>query len=238
MIYAPLFVGLHGLMTEAGAGSYAYVLAAGLAGGAGAVLYGARELALISTAIGAIAGVAILILLPGQATLSSLTVNASGLAALVGLTLSFPRRCSRHVPGKLLAGLVSGALGGAVMAIAESMHATPFSSFAILVFLASVSAVLYVGTVAWWVKLSERLRLESRACHVVESGIMAILAGVAAGSVWMIVVPLLGDNLGATQVVSLAMHHQLQGAILGALIGGGLAGFLLETFRFSWVHDI
>ncbi|MCK7578969.1 MAG: hypothetical protein MZV65_26735 [Chromatiales bacterium] len=84
------------------------MLAAALAGGAGAVLYGAREVALIGTGIGAAVGVALLILMPGQATLTDAVVVASILAATVGLTFSFPRRCTRHVPGKLLAGLVTG----------------------------------------------------------------------------------------------------------------------------------
>lgn len=239
MIYAPLFIGLAELMSGLGAGFYAYPLAAGLAGAAGAVLYGARELALISTGIGAGAGVAVLIVLSGDATLTSVVLVAAGLAATVGLTVSFPQRCSRHVPGKLLAGLMAGMLSGVLLAIVEPLHAAPFSAFAIVAFLVSVNGVLYVGTVSWWVTLSRRLRLESRSCYAVESLIMATLAAVAAGSVWMVVAPLLvSDASAAAQMASVSMHYELQEAVLGGLLGGGLAGFLLEIFRFSWVHDL
>ncbi|MGQ9658826.1 MAG: hypothetical protein ACUVQI_01870 [Thermochromatium sp.] len=51
MIYAPLFIGLISLARGAGMGSLSYVMTAGLAGGAGAVLYGTREVALIGTGI-------------------------------------------------------------------------------------------------------------------------------------------------------------------------------------------
>ncbi|NEV61312.1 hypothetical protein G3446_05240 [Thiorhodococcus minor] len=238
MIYAPLFTGLMGLMSSAGVGVAAYPIASGLAGGAGAVLYGARELALISTGIGALAGVAVLILLPDGATLANVIVVASVLAATVGLTVSFPRRCSRHVPGKLLAGLVAGAFGGAVLAVVEPLHPVAFSTFAILVFLVSVNGVLYVGSVRWWIQVSRRLKLESRPCYLIEAGVMAILAGVAAGSVWMVVSPLLGAEGGVSQLAALTMHHEIQAAVVGGLLGGGLAGFLLELFRFSWVHEL
>lgn len=238
MIYAPLFTGLLELMSGRGLGLYAYALAAALAGGAGAVLYGARELALISTGIGALAGVAVLIVLPDQSTLTNVVVIASILAATVGLTFSFPRRCSRNVPGKLLAGLVAGAFGGVILALVEPLHPAPFSSFSTLVFLVSVNGVVYVGSVRWWVSLSRKIKLESRPCYLIESATMAVLAGIAAGSVWMVAAPLLGSEPGISQLASITMHHEIKGAILGGLLGGGVAGFLLELFRFSWVHDI
>ncbi|NEX20661.1 hypothetical protein G3480_10120 [Thiorhodococcus mannitoliphagus] len=238
MIYAPLFTGLLELMSGAGLGVSAYPLASGLAAGAGAVLYGARELALLSTGIGAVAGVAVLILLSEGATLTNVVVVASVLAAAVGLTVAFPRRCSRHVPGKLLAGLSSGAFGGVVLAVVEPLHPAPFSTFVILAFLVSVSGVLYVGSVRAWVRISRRLRLESRPCYLIEAAVMAILAGIAAGSVWMVAAPLLGAEGGLPQLAAVTMHHEIQTAVVGGLLGGGLAGFLLEIFRFSWVHDI
>jgi hypothetical protein len=238
VIYAPLFIGLLSLARGSELGSVSYVLAAALAGGAGAVLYGARELALISTGIGAVAGVALLILMPGQATLTNAVVIASILAATVGLTLSFPRRCTRHVPGKLLAGLVTGAFVGALLTIAEPLHAAPFSTFSILVFLASVNGILYVGTVRGWILFSRRIGLESRPCDLIEATTMAILAAVAAGSVWMVVAPLMGVEPGFWQLASLSMHDEIPQAFLGGLLGGAMAGLLLEIFRFPWVHEV
>ena len=238
MIYAPLFIGLLSLARGAELGGFAYVLAAALAGAAGAVLYGAHELALISTGIGAVTGVALLILMPGQATLTNAVVTASILAATVGLTLSFPRRCTRHVPGKLLAGLLTGAFVGTVLAIAEPLHSAPFSTFSVLLFLASVNGILYVGTVRGWVLVSRRLGLESRPCDLIEATTMAILAAIAAGSVWMMVAPLMGLDPGFWQLASLSMHDEIPPAFLGGLLGGAMAGLLLELFRFPWVHDV
>lgn len=238
MIYAPLFIGLLSLARGAELGVFSYVLAAALAGGAGAVLYGARELALISTVIGAATGVALLILMPGQATLTNAVVIASILAATIGLTLSFPRRCTRHVPGKLLAGLLTGALVGAVLAIAEPLHSAPFSTFSTVLFLASVNGILYAGTVRGWIRLSRRIGLESRPCDLIEATTMAILAAIAAGSVWMVVAPLMGLDPGFWQLASLSMHDAMAPAFMGGLLGGAMAGLLLELFRFPWVHDV
>ena len=238
MIYAPLFIGLLSIARGADMGGLSYVLAAALAGGAGAVLYGAREVALIGTGIGAAVGVALLILMPGQATLTDAVVVASILAATVGLTFSFPRRCTRHVPGKLLAGLVTGGLGGAVLAIAEPLHSAPFSTFSVLVFLASVHGILYVGTVRTWIALSRRIGLESRPCDLIEASTMAILAAIAAGSLWMVAGPLMGFDPGLWQLASLSMHQDIAPAFLGGLFGGAMAGLLLEAFRFPWVHDV
>ncbi|EGV33609.1 hypothetical protein ThidrDRAFT_0298 [Thiorhodococcus drewsii AZ1] len=238
MIYAPLFIGVVLLLKGMGFGYFSYVVAASVAGGVGAVLYGARELALISTGVGAMVGVAMLILLGGQVSLSDVALVAAILAATVGLTISFPKRCSRSVPGKALAGLATGVVGGAVLAIAEPLHPEPFPIFAILAFVVSVNGILYVSTVRWWVTLSRRIRLESRSCYVVEALIMAVLAGVAAGSVWMVSGPLLSFGDGVSLIASETMHLEIQQAILGGLFGGGTAGVLLELFRFRWVHDL
>lgn len=238
MIYAPLFLGLSELLSGLGWGYASYVGAAGLAGAAGAVLYGARELAIISTGLGAIVGVAMLIVFSGGATLAGVVLLAAALAAAVGLTVAFPKRCSRHVPGKALAGLMTGAFSGAVLAVAESLHSAPFSIFPTLAFLVSVTGVLYVGTVRGWVALAHRMRLEAHPCYLIEAAIMAALAGVAAGSVWMVSGPLLGVAEGPLQSAMIAMHSEIRQAVLGGLFGGGVAGVLLQAFRFSWVHDL
>ncbi|WP_091332390.1 hypothetical protein [Allochromatium warmingii] len=239
MIYAPLFIGLLSLARGAELGSVSYVLAAALAGGAGAILYGARELALISTGVGAVSGLGLLILAPAQASLTNTVVIAALLAAVVGVTLSFPRRCTRHVPGKLVAGVVTGAFVGAVLAIAEPWHAHAFSTFAALAFLTSANGILYAGSVRGWIQLSRRIGMESHPCELIEGVTMAILGAIAAGSVWMVVSPLLGlEAAGFWQLASLTMHDEIPSAFLGGLLGGGLAGMLLELFRFPWVHDV
>ncbi len=238
MIYAPLFIGLAELFQELGFGSGAYVAAAALAGAVGAALYGAREIALIATGIGVLVGVLMLMLFAEQVSVVQVAVAAASVAAAVGLTFSFPARCSRHVPGKTMAGLMTGAVCGGLLAVAEPFHPEPFSAFAVLVFLVSVNGVLYVATVRWWLNLSRRLHCESRPCYIIESVVMATLAGVAAGSAWMMIGPLLSLESGLWQSASVALHESMPLAVLGGLFGGAVAGILLEFFRFSWVHDL
>ena len=238
MIYAPLFTGLAELFQGLGFGHGSYIAAAALAGGVGAALYGAREVALIATGIGVLVGVLVLTLFAEQMAVLHLVVVAAAVAGLVGLTVSFPERCSRHVPGKTMAGLATGAICGGFLAFVEPFHPNPFSSFAVLAFLVSVNGVLYVSTVRWWLSVSRRLHCESRPCYIIESLVMATLAGVAAGSVWMMIGPLIDVEAGLWQSASAAMHERIPMAIFGGLFGGAIAGMLLEFFRFSWVHDL
>lgn len=238
LVYAPLFAGTVELLRGAGFDHSTYVIAAALAGAVGAVLYGAREVSLISTGLGVGVGVVVLILFADQISFLQSVLIAAGLAAGVGITVPFPSRCARNVAGKALAGLATGLLGGGVLAIAEPLHPAPFPLFAVLAFLVSVNGVLYVASVRWWVSLAHCTRIESQPCYLVESLIMAILAGVAAGSVWMVSGPLLDLDGGLWQQASLAMQYEIPQAILGAVFGGAVAGMLLETFRFGWVHDL
>jgi hypothetical protein len=238
MIYAPLFTGFVELFQGLGFGHGTYVAAAALAGAVGAALYGAREIALIATGIGVLIGVFLLMLFAEQVAVFHVVLAAAAVAGLVGLTFSFPARCSRHVPGKTMAGLATGAVCGTLLAIAEPFHPNPFSAFAVLAFLVSVNGVLYVATVRWWLLLSRRLHCESRPCYVIESMVMSVLAAVAAGSVWMMIGPLLSLESELWQGASAAMHESIATAVLGGMFGGFIAGTLLEFFRFSWVHDL
>ncbi|NKN31620.1 hypothetical protein [Marichromatium bheemlicum] len=238
MIHAPLFIGLVELLRVHGWSHWAYVPAAALAGAVGAVLYGAREISLMATAIGGVVGVATLIVRNGMLGFMESALLAAVLAAVVGALVPFRARCSRHVPGKTLAGLMTGALVGAAVAFAESRQPGGFAVFAVLLFLVSVNGVLYVSTVPGWVGLAQRLLRETRLCWLIEALVMALLAGVAAGSVWLISGPLVVAGQGWWVPASLALHQDIAQAVVGAVIGGALAGLLLELFRFPWVHEL
>jgi hypothetical protein len=238
MIYAPLFTGLSELFHALGFGHGTYVGAAAFAGAVGAALYGAREVALIATAVGVLIGVFMLMLFAAHIEVWHVVLVAAAIASLLGLAVRFPDRCSRHVPGKTMAGFATGAVCGGVLAVAEPFHPQPFSAFAVLAFLVSVNGVLYVSTVRWWLALSHRLRCESRPCYIIESLVLGSLAAIAAGSVWMMIGPLAGLERGLWAAASDAMHARIPMAILGGLFGGAVAGALLEFFRFSWVHDL
>lgn len=239
MIYAPLFTGLSELLKGLGVGPAAVVIAAAVTGAIGAVLFGARELSLISSGLGAGVGVVLLILLTGQAAFVQTVLIAAALAAVLGLTMRFPARCSRNVASRAMAGLTAGLFGGTILALAEPLHPAPFSIFAVLAFLVSINGVLYVASLRWWIGLTQRLCQASCPCYLIEAVIMAVLAGIAAGSVWMVSGPLTNLDAGLWwQAASLGMHQQIPQAVLGGLLGGGVAGILLELFRFSWVNDL
>lgn len=238
LVYAPLFTGLAAFLQSLGWSHAAYLAAGGLAGGIGAALYGARELSLIGTGLGVAVGVVTLMGFADSLTFMQSAGIAAGIAITAGFWIPFPTRCSRAVPGKTLAGLMTGALCGGALALAEWAHPFAFSIFVVLALMVSVNGILYVASVRWWVELSRRLHCESRSCRLVESLVMAVLAGLAAGSVWMVTGPLLDPEALLWRDASALMHDHLPLAVAGAMFGGGLAGLLLEFFRFSWVHDL
>jgi hypothetical protein len=234
-VYAPLFLGLLAIFRDLGLGHAGFVPAAALASAAGATLYGARQVGLGGTAIGLI--VASLVLLTWPQTFG--LWGAVGLAVLVGAALGwwvgFPERCSLQVPAKALAGLTTGALCGGVLALAESLHPFDFRTASTLAFLVSVNGVLYVATVSWWVKRA--VAGGNRSCDAIEVGVVAVLAGLSAGGLWLGAAPLLGLDQSFLSVAMARLEAELPLAMLGAMVGGAVAGILLEFFGFRWVHD-
>lgn len=238
LIYAPLFIGLAAILTRLGAGPAAYTIAAALAGAAGAVLYGSHELALVATGIGAVVGVLLLTTAADLLNFAQCVAVVAGLAALVGLLVPFPGQCTRQVPAKAMAGLSSGAVCGLGLVLAQSLSASAIPLYAILAFLVAVNGVLYVVTVRVWITLAARLRGPGSPCRLVESLVLATLAGLAAGSVWLMAGPLLGESSGLVGAVGTAIYAGLPQAAAGGIIGGVVAGALLETFGLAWVHDV
>jgi len=118
------------------------------------------------------------------------------------------------------------------------LHAYSFPVFAVLAFLVSVNGVLYVASVPRVVRLTRRLCFESRQCNLIESLVVAVLAGLAAGSVWVVAGPFYGDPGSFVRDVGEAIYVQLPAALLGGIFGGVVAGALLQAFGFSWVQDV
>jgi hypothetical protein len=235
LIYAPLFLGLLAIFRDLGLGHAAFVPAAALAGGAGATLYGARQVALAGTVIGLT--VASLVLLTSPQALG--LWGAVGLAVLVGAALGwwvdFPERCSLQVPAKAVAGLTAGALCGGLLTLAESLHPFDFRAASTLAFLVSVTGVLYVATVTWWMRRA--MAGGNRYCGLIEVGVVALLAGLASGGLWLGAAPLMGLGESGLSAVMANLESELPLATVGALLGGALAGVLLEAFGFRWVYD-
>lgn len=234
-VYAPLFIGLLATFRDLGLGHAAFVPAAALASAAGATLYGARQVALAGTAIGVAAASLVLLTLPQSLGLW----GAVGLATLVGAALGwwvdFPARCSLQVPAKAVAGLTTGALCGGLLALAESLHPFDFRAASTMAFVVSVNGVLYVATVPWWIR--HAVAGGNRYCDLIEVGVVALLAGLAAGGLWLGAAPLVGLTESGLPAVMANLEAELPLAMVGAMLGGALAGVLLEAFGFRWVHE-
>lgn len=238
LIYAPLFLGLTSLLHGLGAGTWSYAGAAGIAGAVTAVLYGGREVGLLGAGIGLGVGGLLLFLKGEWITLELAVLAAMGVAVVIGFVPAFSGRCARNVPGTALAGLLCGVLAGSVVSIAEPLHPNAFPPFAVLAFLVSVNGVLYVGAVRRLVRLTSCVSVHSWRCHLVESLVIAIMAGFTAGSIWVVTAPFIGGVSDLVRATSDAIYQQIPAAIPGAIFGGAVAGALLELFGFRWVHEV
>jgi hypothetical protein len=235
LIYAPLFTGLQVSFDYLGLGHAASIPAAALSGAVGAAFYGARVVAIAGTAVGVVVASLVLLALPGIIPLWQVVLPAAAVGAALGGIVRFSDHCSLKVPGKTLAGLVTGAACGSLLAFAEPLHADEFHITGTLAFLVAVNGVLYVATVRWWVGISGINR--GQVCNLVESLVIAVLAATTAGAIWAVAGPLLGAVDYTTRTVLGVVHQQIPPGMLGALLGGAVAGALLEAFDFRWVHD-
>jgi hypothetical protein len=236
LIYAPLFTGLRVLFQQVGLQHWSFAPAAALAGAVGAVFYGARQVALAGTALGLMAGTAALVALPGPVVLWKLLLAGAVVGAVVGWMVRFPDSCSYHVPGKTLAGFVTGAAAGTLLSFVEPLHPADFGIVAAVAFLVSVNGVLYVACVRWFIGVATLDR--GQPCHLIQAFAVALLAGTAAGSLWVVGAPLLEATDARYAAAIDAILRQIPLAVLGGMLGGAVAGATLEAFRVSWVHDV
>lgn len=237
LIYAPLFIGFVALFEHLGAGLVTYVGAAALAGGAGAALYSGREVALLGAGVGVGVGILTLIVLPHLVSFEQAGLIAGVTTVLIVLHPVFQSRCIPRLPTRVVAGVITGALCGAALGVAEPLHPQPFSAFALLAFLVSVNGVLFVASLGPLLSLTRRMHLAFLPCNWVEALVAGPLAAIAAGSVWVMAGPFLGEQGELLHTISDAVYLQLPTALLGGIFGGALAGGLLGLFGFPWVHE-
>lgn len=234
-IYAPLFAGLRVFFEDCGLGPWAVVPAASVAGGIGAAFYGARQVALAATALGLAVTAAVFFVVSETIELWRVVLLAGLVGAILGGIARFPDRCSLAVPGKALAGLVMGALTAVVLVVAEYLHHRQFHISVIAAFLVSTNGILYVATVQWWT--NRVARVPRQACNGIEAAVIATLAGVSAGSLWLVAGPFIGVVDSAMLDLTHRIAVDIPLALGGGMLGGAVSGTLLEAFRFPWALD-
>jgi hypothetical protein len=235
VIYAPLFVILHGLLEPRFDGA-AYTAAAAVAGGVGAAFYGARHVALAASLIGAVSALFMLVLFDGDAVLWHLAVLAGMIGLLTGLAVDFPSRCTTNVLAKVLAGGLTGALCGAFVTGASSLAGLTLSMAAVVAFLVSVNGVIYVASVRYVSRATAAI--PGRFCGLTEGAIIAIIAVIVAGSVWGFAGTLME---GRTDLLAEVMNDaavRMPALVAAGCVAGGITGALLELFDFDWIDDL
>jgi hypothetical protein len=202
----------------------------------GAAFYSARQVAITGTVVGVTLGSVLLLTVPHLVGLWGVVGLASLVGAGVGWRLDFPDHCSLQVPAKSIAGLTTGALCGALLALVEPLHPLSFGAAGTLAFLVSANGVLYVATVPWWAGMAARHG--RRHCDIVEAGVVALLASLVAGGLWLAAAPIMGGTSSGLGPAMARLGAELPFAIFGGVLGGVVGGALLQTFGFRWVHDI
>lgn len=236
VIYAPLFVALDDLFRLGGLGAWAFVPAAALAGGAGAMLYGARQVAIAASLIGVSTG-SILLLVPGAATdlwqpaLLGLVAGVAG-----GFFVSFPIACTSQVFPKAVTGIASGALCGVLLAAAAPYLPAVELEAVVVAFLVSVNGVIYVVTLQPWIRLLAPVeRLDTRWKEALVIGVVAMLT---AASVWIVSKSITGDVSSPMAMALMGLPNSLPSTLMAGAVAGAITGALLEIFRFRWVLDV
>ncbi|MBK1649308.1 hypothetical protein [Rhabdochromatium marinum] len=236
VIYAPLYIALEALFRLASLGAWSFVPAAALAGGAGAMLYSARQVAIAASLIGVTTG-SILLLIPGvdqKLWLSALAGLLAGLAG--GFVARFPRLCTSHVLAKALAGISTGALCGAVLALAEPVVPLVQLDAAAVAFLVSVSGVLYNTILPFWIKIFFRIDDVPRRWK--QAPVIGIVAMLTAASVWIVYKSISGNVSEPMAVALMGVPDRLPMALMAGALSGAITGALLEVFRFPWALDV
>ncbi len=236
LIYVPLFLALEDLFRLASFGAWSFVPAAALAGGAGAMLYGARQVAIAASLIGVSTG-SILLLVPGASVSLWQPALVGLLAGMVGgFFVRFPAGCTSNVVAKIMTGLSSGALCGAFLTMAEPMWPAVHLEVAAVAFLVSVNGVIYVTTVRFWVRALSRA--DGIANHWKQALVIGIVAMLTAASVWIVSKSIVGDVSSPMAVALMGLPDRLPGTLMSGAMAGAITGALLEIFRFRWVLDV
>lgn len=236
VIYAPLLVALHHLFVALGGGAWAYVPAAALAAGASAMLYDARQLAIVASVVGVTAASLPLMMLGPITPLWQVAALALGIGIVLGFAARFPSQCTQNIGGKVMAAMTGGALCGVVLAGAEMFSGFEFTPSAAMAFLVSVNGVLYVATVRFWVA---RLGCAQRTARGWKQAlVIGTIALITAASVWIIAGAVSTSGADALTLALLAVPGNIPPALSIAAVAGVITGLLLEGFGFRWVHDV
>lgn len=236
VIYVPLFLALDDLFKLTGLGVWSLVPAAALAGGAGAMLYGARQVAIAASLIGVSTGSLLLLIPePGVALWEAALVGLlAGMAG--GFYVHFPTVCTSHVVAKAVAGMMSGALCGVALAFSVPLLPEIGLDVVIVAFVVSVNGMIYITTLGFWV--NTLARIDAVANQWKQALVIGVVAMLTAASVWVVAKSIGGAVDSPMASVLMGLPDRLPATLLVGAMAGAITGALLELFRFRWVLDV
>jgi hypothetical protein len=233
LVYAPLFIALLELFTLMGLGSWAYVPAAAFAGAAGAALYGSMPIAIIGTLTGIFSVSAYMMVLGGQIGLLRAAGVGGVFGTIVGIFVKFPARFSQGVPAKSIVGLLTGLTAGLLVSVSAVVFGDALDLRVAVAVLVAVNGILYVAAVRQLVG-SIQSHLPRTLIEAVVCGVLSATAGAA---IWLVGGPILRVVDPSYHQVINHILEQIPLAAVGGIIGGAIAGALLEAMGVKALHD-
>ena len=228
-VYAALFVALWQVFSFQGLGTYAFFLAATLAGAAGAAVYGSMQVAIIGTVTGIVASTAYMIAASRQIELLEILSVTAVAGALLGGVLRLPAHFTRGEPAKALAGLGAGAFSGLLVTLLKWAVPAVSGIRVVAGLLVVATGILYVSSVNWWVS-----SVESRIPRFFLNALVsAAVAAIVGGSVWILGGPVVGAVGPGHDELLQTVSGLMPPAMVGGAIAGALSGALLELFGFK-----
>ena len=224
-----MFAALWQVFSFQGLEAFAFLLAATLAGAAGAAVYGSMQAAIIGTVTGIVASTAYMVNAAKQVAFWEILLVAIGTGALLGGIFRLPAQFTSGTPAKALAGVGAGAFAGVLVMLFIWMFPVVSDIRIIAGLLVVATGVIYVISVNWWVSNVEKW-MPGFFLNALVSAVVSAVAGV---SVWILggaVVGVVGiEHDELLQMVSAL----LSAAMVGGAIAGAFSGALVALFGFE-----
>ncbi|MES9972448.1 MAG: hypothetical protein ABW092_20635 [Candidatus Thiodiazotropha sp.] len=231
LLYAMLFVFLAAFAEHWQLPVDPNLFAAVLAGTLGALIYSSMRLAVLMTTIISPLSLFYFILSEHPVDLRFLVILVSGVGAVVGAlygSFSMGSRVNR-ADAKTLAGFSAGWLASLIYLLLVNLT-PPVSISMIVALLCPLTGIIYVALVPGFIKLYDNLLPPIGDGLMVGAGVSGFIA-----LCFFVMISSIDDRVAGPLYPALeVMHANLPGALLGGIIGAGLAGIASGLLLTDW----